>query len=265
MSGEPGEPLGQLDLSRLNEAPAGHIGSVIWHFASLGSTNTLLKRLVARGQASDGTVVVADEQLEGRGRLGRVWISRPGAGLFVSIYVPSSTQVPLSCTAALAAQAAIADVAGLRPSLKWPNDILVSHRKLGGVLVERSAEGAVVGVGINTNAQQPDLDRISPDSTSILMATGGRVDHTRLLDCLLRRLQEQSDRSAQAPHEVFEEWRERLETLGQMVEVETSRETWIGRAVDVAEDGSLLVTNDKRLVRVYAADVKLRPGRQAAP
>jgi BirA family biotin operon repressor/biotin-[acetyl-CoA-carboxylase] ligase len=136
--------------------------------------------------------------------------------------------------------------------------VLLGGKKVSGILVERVTAGTVVGVGINTNMTSHELATIGAEATSLFQATGREVCHGELLEHLLRRLEEQFIRIGRSSPSVFEDWRSALVTVGQVVEVETTRDKWVGRAVDVAADGSLLVTNDKRIVRVYAADVRIR-------
>jgi BirA family biotin operon repressor/biotin-[acetyl-CoA-carboxylase] ligase len=161
--------------------------------------------------------------------------------------------------ASLATRDAVQDVSGLRVSIKWPNDILIAGRKLAGILAEGLSAGVIVGIGINTNLDEDRLGTIGPEATSLSNETSADVDHEGLLERLVVRLEEYYQNAASAPGRLFEDWKRSLVTLGQSVEVETATESWIGVAVDVAVDGSLLVLNDKRLVRVYAGDVRIRP------
>lgn len=247
-----------LDMCALPDRSRGEVGSVIWHLQCIASTNEMLKRLVHQGSAWHGTVIVADEQVAGKGRQGRVWHSPAGAGLFCSVLIGPLDVSLTYCLAALAVRDAIADVVDMRPDLKWPNDLLIHGRKVSGILVEQVRQAAVVGIGVNTNMSEDQLATIGPEATSLAAVSGKRIPHTDLLKFLLERIQEQYIRISQSSESVFRDWRRALVTIGQTVEVETSREKWIGRAVDVASDGALLVTNDKRLVRVYAANVRIR-------
>lgn len=223
------------------------------------STNSTLRDLLRSGWAGHGAAVWADEQTEGRGRLGRNWVSRPGSGLFVSVFLADVTARLTYCLAALAVRDAVRDATGADCRIKWPNDVLLAGKKVAGILIEQLPHGAIVGIGINTNMSESELVRIGPEATSIESATGLALDHATFLEQVLRRLDDQYVRSGQTPELLFQDWKAALVTLGQTVEVETTREKWLGKAVDVAIDGSLLVLNDRRLVRVYAADVRIRP------
>ncbi|HEV3312304.1 MAG TPA: biotin--[acetyl-CoA-carboxylase] ligase, partial [Chloroflexota bacterium] len=234
------------------------IGHTVWYAPSVSSTNRVLREMVERGDARHGTAVVAGVQTAGRGRLGRSWAASPGSGLLISVLMDPVEPRVTTCIVSLAVQDAIYSTAKQPSELKWPNDVLVGGLKVCGILVERFGFGAVVGIGINTNMEQVELDRIGAEATSLAVRSGSIIDHDALLDDLLIRLEERYRRSKSKPESVFQEWRSAIVTLGHTVEVETARDTWVGRAVDVASDGALLVTNDKRLVRVYAADVRIR-------
>jgi BirA family biotin operon repressor/biotin-[acetyl-CoA-carboxylase] ligase len=235
------------------------IGNTIWFAKSLESTSIALRDLAANKWAGHGAVVWADKQTAGRGRLGRQWESPAGGGLFVSALVCGIEPPILYSMVALAVRDAIFRELGVASAIKWPNDVLVDGRKVSGILIEVAPEGAIIGIGVNTNMSTEDLARIGPEAMSLRYATGRPIDHRQLLERLLVCLEEQYVRGSIASHLVFEDWKAALVTLGQTVEVQTTRETWLGHAVDVAIDGSLLVLNDKRLVRVYAADVRIRP------
>jgi BirA family biotin operon repressor/biotin-[acetyl-CoA-carboxylase] ligase len=166
-----------------------------------------------------GSVVVADFQTDGRGRLGRRWQAPPGSALLASIVVPAG---PLT---SLAAGVAAAEACGPRVRLKWPNDLLLGGRKLGGILVEARGERAVVGIGINLAWAPPGAARLAEDRDRLL---------ARLAPALLRW-------ASQSPELVLAAWRARADTLGRWVRVELGSETLEGLAEDLAPDGSLVV------------------------
>jgi BirA family biotin operon repressor/biotin-[acetyl-CoA-carboxylase] ligase len=166
-----------------------------------------------------GSVVVADQQTAGRGRLGRRWDAPPGSALLASFVLPSR---PL---ASLAAGVAAAVACGESVRLKWPNDLLVDGRKLAGILVEQRGARCVVGIGVNLTWAPPGAGRLEADR-----------------DRLLERLKAELERwFAADDSEVLAAWRTWSDTLGRRVRVELPGETFEGWAEDVAEDGSLLV------------------------
>lgn len=241
-----------------------------------GSTNDVAKGLAAQG-ASEGTVVVADEQAAGRGRMGRRWAAPPGTCLLCSIlFRPTLSPTRanrLTMLCSLAAADAVEEVAGLKVALKWPNDLIVKSqiptpnaqgwKKLAGVLtetgiVEEQLAFAVVGIGINANVQPEVLPTLDSNATSILAETGREVDRVALLAALLKGVEVRYERlrTGKGPHH---EWSARLATLGQSVEVITSDGPLVGVAESVNQDGALLLrTPDGGLRRLLAGDVTLR-------
>ena len=167
-----------------------------------------------------GTVVVAEQQTAGRGRLGRRWEAPPGSALLASWVMPPHTLAPL------AAGVAAATACGDQVQLKWPNDLLIAERKLGGILTERTGEKCVVGTGINLHWAPPGAAMLGVDRDELLsrMAT----EMTRWF--------------ATAGADVLAAWRRRSATLGRLVMVELSGETIEGIAEDVTSDGSLIVS-----------------------
>jgi len=232
------------------------------------STNDVVKELARQG-APEGTVVVADEQTAGRGRLGRRWVAPPGTCLLCSIlFRPTLAPAQanrLTMLCGLAAADAVQDVGGLQVWLKWPNDLVVGppgQRKLAGILTETGLSGdrlefAVVGVGINANVPADTLHRLDPRATSILAETGREVDRAALLAALLAGVEERTTR-LRAGTDPRAEWSARLATLGQVVQAATPEGTITGVAEAVDEDGALLLRiADGAVHRLLAADVTL--------
>ncbi|MGH9469556.1 MAG: biotin--[acetyl-CoA-carboxylase] ligase [Terriglobia bacterium] len=169
------------------------IGKKIVHYFVAGSTNTEALRLAARG-ALHGTVVVAEEQTAGRGRLGRSWYSEKGSGIYASILLrppfPPSRAPLLTLVAGISAHQAIAQLTDLKPEIRWPNDLLLGGKKVGGILTEMSAEvdrvhSVVLGIGLNVNhvAMPPALSGIA---SSLRIETGKAYSRVRLTAILLR-------------------------------------------------------------------------------
>jgi BirA family biotin operon repressor/biotin-[acetyl-CoA-carboxylase] ligase len=233
-----------------------------------GSTNDVAKGLAAQG-APEGTVVTADEQTAGRGRLGRRWVAPPSTCLLCSILfrptllLSQANRLTMLCS--LAAADAIEEIAWLQVSLKLPNDLVVQSptwKKLSGVLTETGLTGAqldfvVVGIGINVNVPPEALPNLSPDATSILAETGQSVDRVALLVALLAGTERRYEalQAGESPHR---EWAGRLATLGRPVKVTTSDRVLTGVAESVDEDGALLLrAPDGALHRLLAGDVTL--------
>jgi BirA family biotin operon repressor/biotin-[acetyl-CoA-carboxylase] ligase len=215
--------------SRNSPMPDGRFSDVRW-FAEVGSTNRVAAELAGDG-AADGLVVGADQQTAGRGRRGRTWESRPGSSLLVSVVLrPVPALVTLA--AGLAAAEACDEVAGVRTSLKWPNDVLVDEAKVGGILSEVVGDAVVVGLGLN-------LDW-APEGAACL---GPGVDRDRLLPVYLAGLDD--------PVDVLGRYRSRCATLGRRVRVELPDGSLEGVAAAVDGEGRLVV--DGR--RISAGDV----------
>jgi BirA family transcriptional regulator, biotin operon repressor / biotin---[acetyl-CoA-carboxylase] ligase len=168
----------------------------VHHFFSIGSTNTTAMEAGA-GSAPEGSVFLAEEQTAGRGRAAHSWHSAPGTGIYCSILLrpslPPSDVLLLSLTAALAARSAIAEIQpAFPPDLKWPNDLLLADKKLGGILTEMNAEPTrvrylVIGIGINVN-QASFPPALQDQATSLLMATGSEWSRVDLCAALLKSL-----------------------------------------------------------------------------
>jgi BirA family transcriptional regulator, biotin operon repressor / biotin---[acetyl-CoA-carboxylase] ligase len=157
-----------------------------WH-ESLPSTMEVAAEFAATGCESF-TAVVADEQTAGQGRLGRSWYSERGSGLYVSIVLRVAEPPPITTLAlGLAARDAIHRSSGVAPDLRWPNDLLIADRKVGGILAQVQHGAVIAGIGINVNqtAFPPD---IAPLASSLRIATGRTTDRRQLLDALLESL-----------------------------------------------------------------------------
>jgi BirA family biotin operon repressor/biotin-[acetyl-CoA-carboxylase] ligase len=242
----------------------------VQRFKEISSTNDWLLS-AARGGAADRTVVVADFQHRGRGRLDRRWEAPPGTSLLASVLlrVPLAPSERHLATVAvgLSALEACQAVAALRAGLKWPNDIVVSDRKLGGLLAESDAAAGspaiVVGIGLNLTWPGPP----DADGTSVLEETGSSVERDVLLDALLFGLGSHADElsSPAGRSSLLEAYRLRLATLGRTVRVTLADGGFVGTAVGVNDLGHLLVDTPSGVHEVAAGDVvHVRPDRPGA-
>jgi BirA family biotin operon repressor/biotin-[acetyl-CoA-carboxylase] ligase len=248
-----------LDERTLGRLVAATRFSDIRQFDRLDSTNRYLLD-EARAGAPDGTVVVAAYQTAGRGRLGRVWQSPPGASLLVSILLrpvnlPSSRRHLVTAAVGLAAASACDDVAGFRPALKWPNDLVVDGGKLAGILAEVDGKAVVVGLGLNLDWPP---DQLPEGAVTVGGVSGRRVDPGRILERLLtyleprcRQLEDATGRAALSADE-----RAASATIGRDVRAELGERTVVGTAEDIDDQGHLRVrTPEGALVEVTAGDV----------
>ena len=234
-------------------------------FDVVESTNTEANRLAREG-APEGTVIVANSQTKGRGRLGRSWISPPGNGLYISIILrprcPLDWYPRLALTAAVGVASAIQET-GVRPQLKWPNDILLASRKVGGILTEAAFDKsriglAVLGIGINVNAKQDEFPvSVRNLATSLRLSLGKPVSRIHLLQSLLHRIEQWYESFCTGDFKtILDAWCQFDNTLGRAVEVFLPERRLVGVAEAMEPDGALLV-RDKRgcLHRIVAGDV----------
>lgn len=229
------------------------------------STNTEAIDM-ARNGAPEGAVVVADCQTRGRGRQGRLWVSPAGVGLYVSTVlrpkVPVESIPGLTLAAGVAAALAIEQFdVGAR--LKWPNDIMIAEKKVGGILTEavwdkRGIDFVVVGVGINVNTQEDELPlSIERPATSLGLYLGREVSRTGLIRALLCQLERWYESFIQGESEaIHRAWKGLDMTAGREVEVCLPKTRIRGTAESIGPDGALLVRTDKgELHTILAGDV----------
>ncbi len=253
----------------------GH-GFHIERFDLIDSTNTYLMGKAREG-APGGLVAVADHQLAGRGRLDRRWEAPPGSSLLASIllreHLEPGTSHLLTAAVALSGAAAVERLCGLRPGLKWPNDLVIGGAKVAGVLAEADTcapgggpgtTAVVVGIGMNLTWPGPP----GVGGTSLLAASGVVVDRDLLLDELLGELSLRLDllRTAVGRETLTEDLRGSLVTLGTVVSVETPGGTVVGRARSISTAGHLVVEVGDDEVEIVTGDVvHVRPASEGQP
>jgi BirA family biotin operon repressor/biotin-[acetyl-CoA-carboxylase] ligase len=239
------------------------LGRKIAYYESTGSTNDEARQL-ALGGTPEGTLVLAEEQTAGRGRLRRRWLAPRGQALLFSlVFYPS--QAPqgaflLTMLSSLACMQAVQSQTGLQPAIKWPNDLLLDGRKLAGILSELGQAGerlyAVVGIGLNVNVDFSPWPELGRQATSLSAALGHPVPRLPLLQEILRRIEARYDRlrAGQSP---YDEWVANLATLGRQVRIVTAEEVLEGLATGVDPDGALrLRLADGATRRVLVGDVE---------
>ncbi|MGD8370562.1 MAG: biotin--[acetyl-CoA-carboxylase] ligase [Syntrophobacterales bacterium] len=243
------------------------LGHTIHHYQQLDSTNLTAMELAQQG-APEGTAVLADQQLRGRGRGSRSWHSPPGVGVYCSIifrpkFLPSMAQL-ITLMTAVAVARAVSLKTSLSPQIKWPNDILVNEKKVGGILSEAEASSSgikhvVVGIGINVNHTSTDLpEELLSGASSLRLELGEPVERVALtaqlfveLESLYEKLQQEGSAI------ILEQWRSLSATLGRRVRVIQKDKLVEGIAVDVTEEGALLLREEKdSLTVVHAGEVR---------
>ena len=239
------------------------VGRNLMYIPTVSSTMDVARQAAVEG-AEEGTTVVAEEQTQGRARLGRAWINPPGVMAISVILRPElSCLLRLTMVAALATSHGIEKSVGLATTLKWPNDVLVRGRKVSGILTEsalraQSVDWAIIGIGVNVNFDPGVYPEIADIATSLSNELGHEVSHRRVLVNLLGEM-ERLYQAAQRGEPIHSEWRNRLDTLGKMVTVKSGNEVVEGRAESVDDDGSLLLRcPDGTLARFITGEVSLR-------
>jgi BirA family biotin operon repressor/biotin-[acetyl-CoA-carboxylase] ligase len=240
-------------------------GKRVFHFFKTDSTNRVAMELGYAGEP-EGTVVMAESQTAGRGRAGRSWHSEKGTGLyFTALLKPrlSPAQAPLlTMLAGISAHAAIQAQTGLVPELKWPNDVLLNGKKVGGILTEMHAEPnavrfVIVGIGINVNQEKFPAE-LSAIATSIRKESGRMTYRLELLARLLGQFESDYNRFLRdGPGFVVERFQSVSSFAeGRRVRVNTGVESYVGTTAGLSPEGLLLVTKDNGpLVTVIAGDV----------
>jgi BirA family biotin operon repressor/biotin-[acetyl-CoA-carboxylase] ligase len=256
---------GLLPLEIRMRSRSKQFGASIVAMDCVDSTQNHLRGLALSG-APEGTVVVALEQASGKGRMGRSW-SSPRGGLWFSLLLRPSLQprdLPkLTLLFGVAIAEAVEDLR-VKVCLKWPNDLLVGGKKVCGILMETSGEPdrveyVLVGVGINANFSIMSLpEEVRSKSTTLSEALGKNVDRCGLIARILE-LSEglYSEAQGEGFDNILNAWRSRSCTTGRDVTVISFGNILKGTAVDIDEDGSLLLETESGRVRVYSGDVIL--------
>ncbi|MEW5937807.1 MAG: biotin--[acetyl-CoA-carboxylase] ligase [Candidatus Thermoplasmatota archaeon] len=235
------------------------IGTRILRYDVLGSTNAAAKALASEG-AAEGTVIVAEVQSAGRGRLGRAWHS-PKGGLWLSVIlrpqIPPSRAALLSLTAGVAVARTLRALHSMAARLKWPNDVMIDERKVAGILSEASVKGdaleyVVVGIGLNVN--NPGREIAAPSAVSVSEVVGGAVDLMEIERALCFELERAYMEMLRDPSGLLAAWKALADTIGRYVEVSTTQGAVRGLASDLSLDGELVIETDAGRVRVSAGD-----------
>lgn len=238
------------------------IGKKIHYFESVSTTMHEAMQLGLEG-APEGTLVLAESQTRGKGRLGRLWLSPKYKGIYLSLILrpeisPEQASI-LTLLAAVSICEAIKKIAGIDANIKWPNDILIGNKKLGGILTELSAEMdkvsfVTIGIGLNVNNDKKSL--IST-ATSLREHRKESINRVALLQEILRRIEENYlIFQKKGPRHIIEKWREHNITLGKMIKVYCHKEHITGQAIDIDIDGGLLVRKDSGFTeKVFSGDV----------
>ncbi len=241
----------------------------IQFFDTITSTNDVLKQLALQG-APEGTTLVADCQTGGRGRMGRTFLSPSGVGIYLSVLLRPNCKptelMHLTCASATAACSAIEQTSGFRPGVKWTNDIVYNKRKLAGILTELglNQDGttayAIIGIGFNCNQQLRDFpDAIQDVAGSLKMVTGKETDRALLAAKMIEALYQMNRELLSDRAGILARYRQDCITLGQEISLVRGDEIRHGKALDVDENGALVVRyEDGTIEAVNSGEVSVR-------
>jgi BirA family transcriptional regulator, biotin operon repressor / biotin---[acetyl-CoA-carboxylase] ligase len=246
----------------------GIMGRTIYAFAEIDSTNTRARELAEEG-APEGTLVVAEHQSRGRGRMDRGWVSPPGENLLFSLLLrpdltPRET-FSLIMLASVSLCRAVQTETGLEAGIKWPNDIYLNGKKLAGILAEFAADSdrvnhIIIGLGVNVNWSPPQLPPGSQPATSLGQEAGRKISRVNLLAGFLNQVEGlYREAKRQGYQSLRREWDRLSLVTNRPVRIETGQETWQGLARGIDAQGGLIVSladGQERLF--YSGDVHLR-------
>ncbi len=239
-----------MNIDAIKAKIKGNIGREIFFYEKTGSTNTVAMDL-AEG-ISEGAVVISDSQEKGRGRLGRSWVSPPGVNIYMSIIlrpqIDPGDATLLTIMTSVACATALRRITGLHVSIKWPNDLIVSDRKLGGILAElkiarKRIVCAVVGIGINVNINTKDFPKeIRAIATSIKNESGKAFARETVVAEILNEMNGWYPLlNALQRGAIISEWQRLTSTLGKRVKVIAGEETYMGLAETIDDEGMLIL------------------------
>ena len=237
-------------------------------YPDIDSTNTQAK-LLAKAGAPHGTVLIAGHQTGGRGRMGRTFQSPDGQGVYLSVILRPNCMpaqlMHLTCAAGVAMMQAVEAVSGIRPQMKWINDLVVDCKKLGGILTEMSVDKglvdyAVVGIGINCLQQPEDFPpEIAGLATSLSLAAGHPITPAKLAAAMVEALWKMDRTLFSEKDQLMAEYKENCITLGKEIQVIRQEHIRRGKALDLDAEGGLLVQyEDGSTETVSSGEVSVR-------
>jgi len=244
------------------------IGREIHYFEKISSTNTVAKRQ-AQKDAKEGTTIIAETQTRGKGRLNRTWLS-PKGGIWLSIIlrpeIAAEESLKITLTGAVAVAKTLRKMFNLKAEIKWPNDVLINHKKVCGILTEAALKGktinfVIIGIGINANFTLMTLPKnLQATATTLKEALREDVDREKLVCFLLKEFESCYKMFKERKFkQLLKEWRAMASFLGKEVEVVSFKEKFRGVATDIDNDGTLIVKlADGTTKKVLSGDVTVR-------
>lgn len=246
------------------------IGQHIKFLEEVDSTNLYAKR-IADSDFEDGMIIIAEEQLKGKGRIGRVWASPKGKGIWMTIMlkpkINPADAAKITLLAACAVCRAIEEISGVYAKIKWPNDIVLNGKKLCGILTEMSAEldeinYLIVGIGVNANIDLGDFPKeLQATATSIKIEKGSSVVRKELTAAIINNFENYYKTFLEkgSIKEYINEYKEKSAVLGNEVIVTSSSLEQRGTVVDISEEGQLLLkVEDGSIKEIISGEVSVR-------
>jgi BirA family transcriptional regulator, biotin operon repressor / biotin---[acetyl-CoA-carboxylase] ligase len=244
------------------------IGKNVHYEESVESTQKIAHRL-AHEDAPEGTVIIAEEQLSGRGRMDRKWHSPKYTGIWMSIILRPNIPLPkapqLTLLTAAAIVQGIEDITGVQPEIKWPNDILINGKKVTGILTELVAEAdrinsVIIGIGMNVNQTKEDFPvELQEIATSFLLEKGGKVSRADLIKSIFMNLEKLYLLYLEEgffPIKLL--WESYAISIGRKITARTLTHTIVGKAQGITDDGVLIIEDELgKTHHVYSADIEL--------
>ena len=258
-----------LSVDEIKAHVLGGFWKQVLFYERVDSTNETATTLSVDSDSEAGTVILADSQNNGRGRLGREWVSPPSVNIYMSIILkpemaPKDSTL-LTILAAVACTCALRKASGLEISIKWPNDLMMLEKKIGGILTEVRFEPdrikvAVIGMGINVNIKNKDFPSgIRQIATSLKEETGVYYSRTKIIMLLLEEFETwYKILGGKGRGPLLEKWKELSSTIGKKVNVSAGKEVFSGRAEGIDEEGLLIIKMQSGLLRkINAGDVTI--------
>lgn len=244
------------------------LGQHIHYEESVDSTQKIALRLSLDG-APEGTVVIAEEQTAGRGRMARPWHSPKYTGVWMSVILRPDLlpqKAPqLTLIVAVAVVQAIEELTTLHPQIKWPNDLLINGKKITGILTEMQAESdrinsVIIGIGMNVNQEKDSYpEELRSIATSLLIETGNKVNRAELIRQVLSKLEHLYDLYLQEgfyPIKIL--WESYAISIGKMITARMLQGNIYGKALGITDDGVLIIEDEQGKIHyIYSADIEL--------
>lgn len=238
------------------------IGRNFIYTEEIDSTNSYL--MDRSNNVPDGTVVLAERQLKGRGRMDRSWHSLKDLNLTFSILLKDSKYLRMNFnlinfSAALSVAIAIENLYQLKPELKWPNDVLINGKKVSGILIESVSKGEkveriVIGIGLNVN-QNTFQGTYNLPPTSLILELNKHIDRETLLAELLNHFEAFLHKNKVKPQWILNEWRNRCRMIGERISIIEGEKIITGIFDDIDDDGFLILRQGTQTQKIFAGDV----------